>query len=59
MTVIVEIEDFDLYDEDDFCDRCSNKGYIVVCIDDLCANNDHCIHGDGEAICPNCEGFYL
>ena len=36
----------------DFC----NDGIIITCCDDMCAGQDHCIHGDGEAICPTCDG---
>ena len=36
----------------DYC----NDGIIITCCDDMCAGQDHCIHGDGEAICPTCEG---
>jgi hypothetical protein len=38
------------------CDECMGTGIIITCCDDLCANSDHCIHGDGEAPCPECEG---
>lgn len=51
----LEIEDFfdsERMDCPDFC----NDGIIVVCCDDLCANSDYCIHGDGYAICPTCKG---
>ena len=36
----------------DFC----NDGIIITCCDDMCVGQDHCIHGDGEAICPTCDG---
>ena len=36
----------------DFC----NDGIIITCCDDMCAGQDHCIHGDSEAICPTCKG---
>lgn len=38
------------------CDRCYGEGTIVVCPDDLCRNSDHCMHGDGERVCPVCNG---
>ena len=49
------IRDDDFYERvpcPDFC----NEGIIITCCDDLCANTDHCIHGDGEEVCPTCEG---
>jgi protein gp37 len=39
------------------CQRCDGEGTVVTCWDDLCANSDHCIHGDGEAPCPECGGY--
>ena len=41
-------------DCDDGCYRCGGKGYIVICIDDLCRGADECMHGDGEVPCPVC-----
>lgn len=38
------------------CTQCWGLGYIVTCIDDLCANSERCIHGDGEMACPECNG---
>jgi hypothetical protein len=38
------------------CQRCNGRGEIVTCIDDMCANNDECLHGDGYDTCPCCEG---
>lgn len=38
------------------CLTCNGTGVIITCCDDLCANSDHCIHGDGEEMCPDCEG---
>lgn len=47
----------DWYDEDDEgCWWCGGRGYVVTCIDDLCRNAEECIHGDGEAPCPECRG---
>jgi hypothetical protein len=42
-------------DPDD-CPTCYGEGQIVTCIDDLCADTDTCIHGDGYAPCPDCGG---
>jgi len=36
------------------CERCGGRGSIVVCIDDMCHGTDHCMHGDGNADCPDC-----
>ena len=36
----------------DFC----NDRIIITCCDDMCVGQDHCIHGDGEEICPTCDG---
>lgn len=38
------------------CDMCGGEGVIITCCDDLCVGGGHCIHGDGEEICPQCEG---
>jgi len=38
-------------DDDGYCETCGGTGIIITCCDDLCANGDHCIHGDGEDIC--------
>jgi hypothetical protein len=56
--------DFDEYEYDDSCDgsdfdycqRCDNAGFIVVCIDDMCRGAGECMHGDGEIVCPDCKG---
>jgi hypothetical protein len=50
------VSDDDYEPDSGYCWRCDGKGYIVVCIDDLCRNADHCMHGDGEQICPTCKG---
>ena len=53
------VEDAAFFDDDDgYCCRCDGKGYIVVCIDDICRNNGECFHGDGEMVCPDCKGGY-
>jgi hypothetical protein len=38
------------------CERCGGEGIIITCIDDLCVGGGHCIHGDGEEVCPDCFG---
>lgn len=38
------------------CFRCNGEGWIVDCLDDLCHATGECIHGDGNVICPACEG---
>ena len=42
------------------CWQCGGEGFIVVRVDDMCRGAGYCIHGDGEAVCPNCKGddFY-
>jgi len=42
--------------ESETCQRCNETGEEVICCDDLCANNDECIHGDGYAPCSECGG---
>lgn len=46
------------FDEDDYeyCDACDENGFYVTCLDDLCHSGDGCIHGDGEVLCPYCNG---
>jgi hypothetical protein len=43
------------------CWKCAGEGIIVVCWDDMCRGTGHCIHGDGEDVCPIClgDGYYL
>lgn len=38
------------------CWNCSGRGFIVICVDDLCRNSDECMHGDGEEMCRECDG---
>ncbi len=43
------------------CLTCDGTGVVVVCCDDgestLSSNGlGYCIHGDGEDICPDCNG---
>lgn len=45
-------------DHDLFCERCGGEGIIITCCDDICVGGGHCIHGDGEMICPDCHGGY-
>ena len=50
-------DDHDYYDaEDAYCLRCDNRGFILVCVDDMCHGLGHCMHGDGEIVCPDCKG---
>lgn len=37
------------------CWNCDD-GWVVVCIDDMCRGCGECIHGDGMAPCPECNG---
>ncbi len=38
------------------CYTCDGKGIIVTCCDDMCVGLGHCMHGDGEMVCPSCHG---
>lgn len=38
------------------CLTCGGEGIIITCCDDICVGSGHCIHGDGEEYCPDCEG---
>jgi hypothetical protein len=38
------------------CNMCCGEGWIITCWDDMCIGTGHCIHGDGEEICPDCFG---
>ena len=49
-------EDYD--DDNGYCDLCGGEGIIITCADDICVGGGHCIHGDGEEICPKCFGGY-
>ena len=42
--------------EDGYCHHCGGEGFILTCIDDLCHGQGYCMHGDGEEICPHCNG---
>lgn len=50
----------DDYDDNDdgFCLTCYGEGIIITCCDDICVGGGHCIHGDGEEVCPHCHGGY-
>jgi len=55
-----EYEDLDDSDYDDSydgggCYNCGGRGWIVLCIDDLCHGMDECIHGDPPDPCPVCN----
>lgn len=41
-------------DEPHECPNCGGRGFVITCWDDLC--QDGCIHGDGEEMCPACQG---
>lgn len=43
-------------DEPLLCPQCFGAGVILVCCDDMCIGAGKCMHGDGEDICPTCEG---
>jgi hypothetical protein len=43
-------------DDEATCWKCSGDGFIIVCIDDVCRGAGECMHGDGEDICPVCNG---
>ncbi len=38
------------------CQTCDEFNEVVVCCDDICVGSGHCIHGDGMAACPDCDG---
>ena len=52
------MDDNDIYFEDDdkVCEHCDGEGYLMICIDSVCIGQGHCMHGDGEIICPFCHG---
>lgn len=51
-----EDHEYLLDDADPYCHRCDNRGFIIVCIDDMCRGAGECMHGDGMMICPDCKG---
>lgn len=42
-------------DEGFDCPYC-DEGILLVCFDDLCRGQGWCMHGDGEVMCPDCNG---
>lgn len=48
--------DDDDFSDDGYCYTCHGQGFILTCIDDICHGLGHCIHGDGEEPCPDCDG---
>ena len=47
--------DWEDYDTDDeYCELCGGEGIVITCLDDICVGGGHCIHGDGEQMCPKC-----
>lgn len=52
---------FDTVEDEDFrepveCWNCGGKGFVIICVDDLCHGQDYCMHGDGEETCRVCKG---
>ncbi|MGB0219761.1 MAG: hypothetical protein ACPGJF_10550 [Sinimarinibacterium flocculans] len=47
----------DCYDYDDGydCPHC-DEGTLLVCFDDMFRGQGWCMHGDGEVMCPHCNG---
>lgn len=43
------------YDEGFDCPHCDD-GTLMVCCDDMCHGQGWCMHGDGEVMCPHCNG---
>ena len=56
MTTKAHVCDDFCYRESEDCDNCHGNGEVVTCWDDLCANSDECIHGDGYGTCRACRG---
>lgn len=42
--------------EEETCPECGGTGVRMSCFDDICVGSGFCIHGDGEDICPVCDG---
>lgn len=38
------------------CTECNGEGVIITCCDDMCVGQGWCMHGDGEDVCPMCDG---
>lgn len=49
----------DYFEDDGYCQTCGGEGFILTCCDDLCHGHGYCMHGDGERMCPACEGASL
>lgn len=49
-------EEDDWFKDDGDCESCGGRGYVVICIDDLCQGARECMHGDGVIACPTCHG---
>ncbi len=41
---------------EEICEECGGTGIVITCCDDICNGSGHCIHGDGEDVCPICHG---
>lgn len=46
------------YDDDEpwVCWQCDGAGVVIACWDDICHGQGYCMHGDGMACCPSCNG---
>lgn len=56
-----EATEIDERGDDDFhepatCWNCGGEGFVIVCCDDLCHGAGYCFHGDGHAMCRECNG---
>lgn len=49
-------QDADDFDDEGACETCGGTGIIVTCCDDICVARGECIHGDGDEVCPDCDG---
>lgn len=38
------------------CQHCGGAGFLLTCCDDICHGQGYCMHGDGEEVCPACDG---
>lgn len=47
-------DDFERQGES-FCNTCFGQGFVVKCMDDMCHGLGYCMHGDGNADCPDCD----
>jgi hypothetical protein len=53
----MDVDQEEYYDSGEYCHQCDGKGYIIICIDDMCRASEECMHGDGEITCPKCYGY--